>query len=88
MTPPEPQEAQPPTTRPRAGPRSSDLRLVYRCHKRAHPRARGALPARRGRGRPWVVPLTPRPMAHRAWATVWDLVSGLAYAAFLTFTCT
>ena len=87
MTPPEPQEAQPPRRAP-GRVLASDLRLVYRCPKRAHPRARGALPARRGRGRPWVVPLTPRPMAHRAWATVWDLVSGLAYAAFLTFTCT
>ena len=53
---------------------------------------RGARPAVAvARGRPWVVPRTPRPMANRARAPLWDLVSDLACAALarlLTFTCT
>jgi hypothetical protein len=47
---------------------------------------RGARPALAvARERPWVVPRTPRPMANRARAPLWDLVSDLACAALLGF---
>jgi len=57
----------------------------YIFYKRAHS-TRGARPAVAvARGRPWVVPRTPRPMANRARAPLWDLVSDLACAALLGF---